>query len=231
MVNQMAPQLQEQLRAQGLEPGPWQLPVFVCDELQAPDVSPVFFSRATLVEVRPYFVCLLRSALSAALRRLCRAALLSATLSHRYIPLHPLHRYTVTRSAALSHHTARQAWVKSGRTKESVPANLAVMDLRVLVAQMQTDVFAWRTLTFVASADAVALVHEAKALSKAVQQRLATESDLCAVTPVTLVTLVRQSLALACSCCSGAPKAVLSTPARRPCSFGARARGRFRSCS
>ena len=68
--------------------------------------------------------------------------------------------------------------MKSGRSKESVPANLTVMDLRVLVHQMQTPVFAWRALTFVGSADSVALVHEAKALSKAIQQRLATESDL-----------------------------------------------------
>jgi len=52
------------------------------------------------------------------------------------------------------------------------------MDLRVLIAQMQTDAFAWSTVTFVGSADSVALVHEAKALSKKVMDQLAHESDL-----------------------------------------------------
>ncbi|KAL1525129.1 hypothetical protein AB1Y20_020001 [Prymnesium parvum] len=120
IVEQMAPKLCEQIRAQGMDPGPWQLPVFLCDELQSPDLLPVFFSRATLVE----------------------------------------------------------AWVESGRSKETVPANLSVIDLRVLVAQMQTDAFSWRTLTFVGSADSVALVHEAKELSRKVMERQAHESDM-----------------------------------------------------
>ena len=51
----------------------------------------------------------------------------------------------------------RQAWTKSCRTKESAPVNLAVMDLRLLVHQMQTDAFAWRILKFISSADSVDL--------------------------------------------------------------------------
>jgi len=110
VVNDMAPALRAQLEAQGIEPGHWQLPVFVCDELQSPTVMPVFMSRSDLV----------------------------------------------------------QAWVASGRERESVPDNLGVMDLRVLVAQMQTDVFAWKTVAFVGSPSAVELVREAKALSNKV---------------------------------------------------------------
>jgi hypothetical protein len=54
------------------------------------------------------------------------------------------------------------AWVASGRTKESVPEHLTVLDLRVLVHQMQTDTFAWSTLEFVGSPRSVQLVREAK---------------------------------------------------------------------
>lgn len=35
----------------GMEPGSWQIPLFLCDELQSPALLPVFLSRASLVEV------------------------------------------------------------------------------------------------------------------------------------------------------------------------------------
>ena len=46
IVNKLAPQLREQLHAQGLEAGGWQLPIFACDELQSPSAMPMFFSHA-----------------------------------------------------------------------------------------------------------------------------------------------------------------------------------------
>lgn len=49
-VHEVAPMLREQLQAQGLEAGTWQLPLFCCDELESPNVLPVFLSRADLVE-------------------------------------------------------------------------------------------------------------------------------------------------------------------------------------
>lgn len=49
-VNEVAPMLREQLQAQGLEAGTWQLPLFCCDELESPNVLPIFLSRADLVE-------------------------------------------------------------------------------------------------------------------------------------------------------------------------------------
>lgn len=57
------------------------------------------------------------------------------------------------------------AWITSGRSRESVPPNLAVIDLRVLVSQMQTDAFAWSTVAFVGSPRSVELVREAKTSS------------------------------------------------------------------
>jgi hypothetical protein len=54
------------------------------------------------------------------------------------------------------------AWVASGRRREDVPTNLAVMELRVLVAQMQTDAFAWSTVQVVGSPRAAALTRKAK---------------------------------------------------------------------
>ena len=51
-------------------------------------------------------------------------------------------------------------WQKGGRPKETVPEQLAVVELRVLVAQMQTDAFAWSTLEFVVSQRAIALAKE-----------------------------------------------------------------------
>ena len=49
-AHEIAPMLREQLKAQGMEVGTWQLPLFVCDELETPQVLPVFLSRADLME-------------------------------------------------------------------------------------------------------------------------------------------------------------------------------------
>jgi len=62
----------------------------------------------------------------------------------------------------LSRKALQEAWVVSGRKLCDLPQQ-AVMDLRVLVAQMQTDAFAWGTLDFKAARRSVRLVAEAKA--------------------------------------------------------------------
>ena len=48
VVSKMAPQLQEQLKSQGIEPACWSLPVFCCDELQSAAVMPMFMSHEDL---------------------------------------------------------------------------------------------------------------------------------------------------------------------------------------
>ena len=63
------------------------------------------------------------------------------------------------------------AWVASGRSRETVPAQLAVIELRVLVAQMQTDAFAWSTVVFVGSPRAADLVREAKVAAAVIARR------------------------------------------------------------
>ena len=63
------------------------------------------------------------------------------------------------------------AWVASGRSRESVPENLAVIELHVLVAQMQTDAFAWSTVHFVGSARAAAFVRECKVAAAVLARR------------------------------------------------------------
>ena len=62
-------------------------------------------------------------------------------------------------------------WVRAKRDPDALPENLAVMDLRVLVKQMeQTDVFDWRIFTFVSSEEAYnvarTLIADAKAASE-----------------------------------------------------------------
>lgn len=55
----------------------------------------------------------------------------------------------------------RAGWTRSGKPEESVPENLAVMDLRVLVKQMRdTDIFNWKIFTFVTTPAAYALAQE-----------------------------------------------------------------------
>ena len=52
-------------------------------------------------------------------------------------------------------------WKRTGRPQDAVPENLAVMELRVLVKQMeQTDVFNWRIFQFVSSEEAYALAQQ-----------------------------------------------------------------------
>jgi len=55
-----------------------------------------------------------------------------------------------------------QTWEAAGKSKESIPSEITVMDLRVLVNQMQQDVFDWSTVHLIASQQAVELVQQAK---------------------------------------------------------------------
>ena len=58
-------------------------------------------------------------------------------------------------------------WERSGREAELLPANLAVMDLRMLVHQMETtETFDWSIFTFVSSTAAYALAQELMAAAK-----------------------------------------------------------------
>lgn len=50
----------------------------------------------------------------------------------------------------------------SGRKLADMPPHQAVMDLRVLVQQMQTDAFEWPTLHFITERRSINLVKEAK---------------------------------------------------------------------
>ena len=63
----------------------------------------------------------------------------------------------------LSRKALAETWVVSGRKLGDLPPQQAVMDLRVLVAQMQTNAFAWEDLHFIAERKSVNLVREAKA--------------------------------------------------------------------
>lgn len=48
VVNHTAPALQEGLREAGMDPGCWTLPVFICQELQAKTIMPVFLSTTDI---------------------------------------------------------------------------------------------------------------------------------------------------------------------------------------
>ena len=54
-------------------------------------------------------------------------------------------------------------WVKAGRTEDSIPENLTLMDIRMLVAQMQTDSSPWALIQFVGSMESVKLAQEVQA--------------------------------------------------------------------
>lgn len=103
LTKETTPRLKEMLSDAGIDAGAWQLPIFLCEELQSSSVLPVFLSPADL----------------------------AAT------------------------------WEKSGRKKEDMPEGITMMDLRMLVAQMQTEgPNPWRAIHFVASQAAYELVRE-----------------------------------------------------------------------
>ena len=62
----------------------------------------------------------------------------------------------------LSRKALAETWLMSGRKLSDMPEQQAVMDLRVLVAQMQTDAFAWESLHFITSRKAISQVKDAK---------------------------------------------------------------------
>jgi len=106
----MGEHLRKQLRAEGMVEGGWQLPVFVCDEMQTEHLLPLFFSRTDLAET----------------------------------------------------------WVASGRSAESLPEAIAVMDLRLLVSKMATQPgVPWNTALFFCSSAAAELAEEARAHAQA----------------------------------------------------------------
>ena len=102
LVGNLKPKLLTLLEKQGIDPGCWTLPVFMCEELQSRAICPVFLHPADL----------------------------AAT------------------------------WAKAGRDPAKLPENLTVMDLRMLVAAMQTDANAWSLIQFVGSAKAAELAME-----------------------------------------------------------------------
>jgi len=74
----------------------------------------------------------------------------------------------------LSRKALVEAWVTSGRKIGDLPANLTMMDVRLLVHQMQTDgVFAWSTVHFLTSRACVNLVQESRAAAIEARKRWA----------------------------------------------------------
>ena len=69
----------------------------------------------------------------------------------------------------LSRKALAEAWVTSGRKLSEMPENIAVMDLGVLVAQMQTDAFNWPTVHVVCERRSVSLVRESKEMAASVE--------------------------------------------------------------
>ena len=53
-------------------------------------------------------------------------------------------------------------WVAAGRPKESIPENVTVMELRLLVAQMQTAAFDWSIVHFIAPEASMRIVQAAQ---------------------------------------------------------------------
>jgi len=64
-----------------------------------------------------------------------------------------------------------EAWELAGRSRDALPDKLTVLDLRLLVHHMaSTDKFAWSTVQFLCSPQAVELVAEAKEQREALSQ-------------------------------------------------------------
>lgn len=56
-------------------------------------------------------------------------------------------------------------WVAAGRSKETMPETVTVVDLRVLVERMMTDAFDWSKVQLIASESAIELAQGAKQVS------------------------------------------------------------------
>lgn len=109
LIADTSPQLRELLASQSLDAGCWQLPIFMCKELQSTQIVPVFLHPADL----------------------------SAT------------------------------WIKSGGTEENLPKNLAMMDIRMLVKEMQVDSSPWELIHFVVSPESIKLADELRKAKEA----------------------------------------------------------------
>ena len=60
----------------------------------------------------------------------------------------------------LSPRDLARVWEKAGREAEELPKEVTVLDLRMLVSQMQTDVNPWSIFHIIASLEAMALAAE-----------------------------------------------------------------------
>jgi len=102
VVKQVGAQLQDIMKQEGIEPGDWLMPVFVCEELQSSKIFPVFF--------------------------------------------HP--------------EDVAKTWLKAGRSKETTPENLKMMDLRSFVAMLQKPDNPWHLVQFISSQESIELATE-----------------------------------------------------------------------
>ena len=108
LVKEVGPRLVELLEKQGMEPGSWQVPIFMCEKLQSRRIVPVFFNPREIAKL----------------------------------------------------------WEKSGREAKDLPQDLQVMDLRMLVANMQTASSPWELIQFVGSEEGATLAQECQAAQK-----------------------------------------------------------------
>lgn len=51
LVSDLEPKLKAMMEEQGLAPGSWQLPIFICEQLQGPSMLPVFLNPRHIVDV------------------------------------------------------------------------------------------------------------------------------------------------------------------------------------
>lgn len=117
VVEQVGAQLTDILKQEGITPGDWLLPIFVCEELQSSKIFPVFF--------------------------------------------HP--------------EDVAKTWLKAGRTKETTPENLKMMDLRSFVAMLQKPDNPWHLVQFISSQESIELATEEA--QKAMRAAGASEDD------------------------------------------------------
>jgi len=102
LVNSTGAEALKMLHDHNIDPGCWQLPVFLCNELQSKSIVPAFLRPSDL----------------------------------------------------------KKTWLAAGRTEETIPQDVMVIDLRLLVAQMQTGSNDWTRLHIVPAEDAVELAFE-----------------------------------------------------------------------
>lgn len=109
LVNEVGPKLKENLESAGINAGAWIHPIFICHQLQSPDILPIF--------------------------------------------LHPADLATM--------------WQRAGREVDSIPEDSVVMmDIRMFVAELQTNSNPWNRVQFVPSKEAIELAAAIQGASK-----------------------------------------------------------------